>query len=182
MIRYSHGTLFGIAFKQFKIIKNIIMKSFNVKITADELKTMLKLVLLCKNPDKLADVIIGNLSKNSVGLEQVYKGLLNIFPECPYKVGQWVYVNLNEFYIWQIDKEKTRLLPQVLNNTYLPIEITDIDLYSTSPVKAKATIIKTGSDTSVTESVYAELDTITGIVENLEDFIENIEGIDNEIV
>ena len=86
-----------------------------IKISSKHIKDLIKSILKSdfnnEKQEKLAQILFNNLKITELGLEQLVNGILNIFPEENYKVGDWVYVDIE--YLWKIDKIRTKDLNHV---------------------------------------------------------------------
>jgi len=86
-----------------------------IKISINHVKDLIKSVLKSDFTDtkkeKIAQILFSNLKITELGLEQLINSILDIFPNDPYKIGDWVYVDIE--YLWKIDKIRTKDLNHV---------------------------------------------------------------------
>ncbi len=155
-------------------------KEVNVKYTTDDITQMLQKRLLVNDPAKFAELIVGHLSVNATGLEQVVKAMWDIYPTTKYCVGDFVYVDKTYLPTWRdMDLEKTLQLPGNKGNLIM-CEIVEISLYSDSPLHIKYDVIrKTGEKHH--ENYYTQDSLIDSTVENLADVLDDIEDLNNSL-
>ena len=101
--------------------------------------------------DIIAKVIVENLAKSQVGIDQLIKSFLGIEPKALFNVGDKVWVNVKHLPQWRMNlgamREKGMIFQDCLECTIL-----DIDLYTYSPLCVEYTMIE--SDGTETTSTY----------------------------
>lgn len=155
-------------------------KEVTVKYTAEDITAMLKERLLVNEPSKFAELIIGHLSQSPEGLSQVTKAMWGIYPSTKYSIGDHVYINKTNLPVWRdIDLEKTLELPGNKDGLVICV-ITAINLYSETPLLIEFKTVKKdgtiGSDT-----YYVTDNLVVDVVEDLSDFLSEIEDLNNNV-
>lgn len=155
-------------------------KEVIVKYTAEDITAMLKERLLVNDPSKFAELIIGHLSQTPEGLSQVTKAMWGIYPTTKYSIGDHVYINKTNLPIWRdIDLEKTLELPGNKDNLIVCV-ITEINLYSEVPLKIEFKTIKKDGKLG-SDIYYITNDHVVDVVEDLSDFLSEIEDLNNNV-
>ena len=123
----------------------------------------------------LADLIMGHINHSPVGLEQITKGLLGIFPTAKYSKGEFVYVPVQKLPSWRINREETLKLASCVDS-FIMAQITHVDIYDSSPYKIAYTAVLT--DGKIAETEYSVIEeTISHPAENPEEILEIIENL-----
>jgi hypothetical protein len=155
-------------------------KEVNVKYSTDDIAQMLQKRLLVNDPAKFAELLVGHLSVNATGLEQVVKAMWDIYPTTKYCVGDFIYVDKIHLPTWRdIDLEKTLQLPGNKENLIV-CEIVEINLYSDAPLSIKYDMIKKNGEKHY-ENYYTTDSLVKGTVENLADVLDDIEDLNNNV-
>ena len=155
-------------------------KEVNVKYTTDDITQMLQKRLLVNEPAKFAELLVGHLSVNATGLEQVVKAMWDIYPTTKYCVGDFVYVDKAYLPTWRdIDLERTLELPGNKDNLIV-CEIVDINIYSDSPIHIKYYMIKKNGEKHY-DNYYITDSLVKDTVENLADVLDDIEDLNNNV-
>lgn len=101
--------------------------------------------------DIIAKVIVENLAKSQVGIDQLIKSFLGIEPKALFNVGDKIWVNVKHLPQWRMDlgamREKGMIFQDCLECTIL-----EIDLYTYSSLSIEYTMIE--SDGTETTSTY----------------------------
>lgn len=144
----------------------------NVMITPSELKKV-----LIKKTDiskELADVIVGNLANSPMGLGQLTKALLGIFPDTLYKIGDFVCLPVKSIPGWKADKDAT-IKSELCKNGYIVAQICSIDPHTLNPYLVKCTVV-------ISEGNIGEVDWVTSdseIIARLDNPAEIVDIIEN---
>jgi hypothetical protein len=152
------------------------IKSISVEITIEDIEQLLEKHLVIKDKQKFAKLIVGHLSKSNIALEQIYKGLLGMYPEFNYKEGDWVYIDISNLTSWRMNKESTLKLPGTLDQC-IPCEITSVDKYNAAPYNISFKYVKKDTEEVLDETYYVEGKYIFKKVENLVDVLDELEEL-----
>lgn len=152
------------------------MKAIHVEITTEEIQQLLEKHLVIKDKENFSKLIVGHLSNSNVGLEQIYKGLLGIYPKFSYKEGDWVYVDISNLTSWRMNKDSTLKLPSTLGQ-YIPCEITSVNPYNSSPYNINFKYVKKDTEEVSDENYYVGESYIFKKVENLIDVLDEMEEV-----
>jgi len=108
---------------------------------------------LSKHPhsDIMARVIVENLAKSQVGIDQLLKSFLGIEPKALFNVGDKVWVNVKHLPTWRMNLEAMREKSMIFQDC-LECTISGIDLYMHSPLSIEYAIIE--SDGTEATSAY----------------------------
>lgn len=153
------------------------LNKINVEITDKDIKEMLRKNIVMPKASRFIDLLVGHICKDKTSMEQIYKGLLGIYPDFKYKVGEWVYVKYNNLATWRVDKEPTLALPGTKNMELIPCQIYEVDTYGEVPYKIKYQAVKEKEGKSSEQEYYVSESYIHSKVENLEDVLDEIESI-----
>lgn len=151
------------------------LNKINVEITDKDIKEMLRKNIVMPKASRFIDLLVGHICKDKTSMEQIYKGLLGIYPDFKYKVGEWVYVKYNNLATWRVDKEATLALPGTKNMELIPCQIYEVDTYGEVPYKIKYQAVK--DDKPSEQEYYVSESYIHSKVENLEDVLDELESI-----
>lgn len=154
-----------------------IDKVIQIPFTMSNIKTMFIEKTGIDGP--LADLIIGHINHSPVGLEQITKGLLGIFPTAKYSKGQFVYVPVQKLPGWRINKEETLKLASCVDS-YIMAQITHVDVYDSNPYRIVYTAVLTDGKIGETEYAANE-ETISYLAENPEEMLEIIENLNKPL-
>lgn len=129
--------------------------------------------------DDIASLIMGHINLSTMGLEQMAKALLGVFPKAKYKEGDFVYVKIKNLPGWKVDKDATAKLECATGDCVMA-QITKVDVYSSNPYTANFTAMlndgKVGQDTAV----FMDRE-IESSVENPEEILEIIENLNKPL-
>lgn len=151
-------------------------RKINVEVSTAEVKDLLLKNLHGKDASEVADIIIGQLLLTPVGIPQLFKGLLGIFPSLEYEVGDFIWVKLDYLSSWKVDKEKTKALPNYRDG-YLLCQISETNVYKGSPYKVAYDIIRSGYETLSPEVYDIEASSIKEKAEDFTDILDLLEEI-----
>jgi hypothetical protein len=160
------------------------MKAINVEITTEDIQQLLEKHLVIKDKEKFSKLIVGHLSSSNAALEQIYKGLLGIYPKFSYKQGDWVHIDISNLTSWRMNKNSTLKLPGTLDN-YIPCEITSVNPYNSAPYNISFKYVKKDTEEVLDETYYVEERYIFEKVKNIVDVLDEIEELqinDEDIV
>lgn len=106
--------------------------------------------------DIIAKVIVENLAKSQVGIDQLIKSFLGIEPKTLFNVGDKVWVNVKHLPQWRMNlgamREKGMIFQDCLECTIL-----EIDLYTYSSLSIEYTMIESdGTETTSTYTITQE--------------------------
>jgi len=106
--------------------------------------------------DIIAKVIVENLAKSQVGIDQLIKSFLGIEPKALFNVGDKVWVNVKHLPQWRMNlgamREKGMIFQDCLECTIL-----EIDLYTYSSLSIEYTMIESdGTETTSTYTITQE--------------------------
>lgn len=153
------------------------LNKINVEITDKDIKEMLRKNIVMPKASRFIDLLVGHICKDKTSMEQIYKGLLGIYPDFKYKVGEWVYVKYSNLATWRVDKEPTLALPGTKNMELIPCQIYEVDTYGEVPYKIKYQAVKEKDDKPSEQEYYVSESYIHSKVENLEDVLDELESI-----
>lgn len=150
-------------------------KVFNVNISVDDIQKILLPRIKGDNAEKLCELILAHICKSNVGMEQLFKALLNIYPEIKYKVGDFVYVPIDNTSSYNVDKLLTEKLPTVKNKLML-CQIINIDVYDYYCYTVQYEVIKTNTTipSKVSQTIAERY-----IDSKAEDVLDILEQLDN---
>lgn len=152
-------------------------KEVSVRFRGEDIKKML--INKTGLEDNLAELIMGNLAHSQVGLEQITKALLGIFPVANYKVGDFIYVPVDILPSWKMDREATKKLESCFRECIMA-QIIKVDLYSSSVYQINCTVVLSDSKVGELDTYINESD-IKGVPEKPEDILEIIENLNKEL-
>ena len=106
--------------------------------------------------DIIAKVIVENLAKSQVGIDQLIKSFMGIEPKALFNVGDKVWVNVKHLPQWRMNlgamREKGMIFQDCLECTIL-----EIDLYTYSSLSIEYTMIESdGTETTSTYTITQE--------------------------
>jgi len=151
----------------------------SINFTKEDLKDMLSKHLISKDKDKIADIIAQHISQSNVAFEQTFKAFLGIFPTLKYKKGNVVYVDITYLPTWRIDKALTLKLKGV-KDQLIPVKIIEADVYASEPYKIEYACVKSGTTEPAIESYSLHERYISYKEEDILDFIEQIDEIEEK--
>jgi hypothetical protein len=100
---------------------------FNVEIEEKELTLMLVKSIDHEHADKIAQIIICHMSKDKIGLSQLFKSFMGIIPETNFKIGDVIRVHLDHLPRWRMDLD-VMATKSMLHKNHLACVVTNIDL------------------------------------------------------
>jgi hypothetical protein len=107
--------------------------------------------------DLITDIIIGNLGETNNGLEQLYQAMSGISFKPKYKVGDEIFVRLEDVGSWRIDVPKTKSEGLLLgNDDLLKGQISHINVYHMYPYTVSVSLVGTGSASVTVQSILLE--------------------------
>ena len=106
--------------------------------------------------DVIARIVVENLAKSQVGIDQLIKSFLGIEPKALFNVGDKVWVNVKHLPQWRMNlgamREKGMIFQDCLECTIL-----EIDLYTYSSLSIEYTMIESdGTETTSTYTITQE--------------------------
>jgi hypothetical protein len=117
--------------------------SFSVDIDEEYFIDVLKSVL--KNGHDDLAVCLGSVITHDRDKEAVFKAALRIKPSLKYSVGDEIYVDLQDLYVYGIDKDAT--IDKFADNTgYISVEVIDIKPYHKECYCIKVPVVKDTDD------------------------------------
>lgn len=154
-----------------------IEKEISIRFKADDIKKML--IDKTHIRDDLAELLIGNLAHSEVGLEQLTRALLGVFPKAEYKVGDFIYVAIDCLPGWKVDKPATAKMESAVDGCVMG-QITKIDLYSSSLYEVNCkTVLVDSKISDITWNIRTS--DIKGVPEKPEEILEIIENLNKEL-
>lgn len=117
-------------------------KNITVKVTADSLKDRLRKGLVLSYPELLTTVIIENLARTEVGLEQLFKAFSGIEDKPKFRVGEHMMLTQDAAYTWKYDKTKMEEAG-LLFQERIKCQILSIDMYKKAPYEVTYTALNT---------------------------------------
>jgi hypothetical protein len=154
-------------------------QEISINFTKEDLKDMLSKHLIGKDKDKISDIIAQHISQSSIAFEQTFKAFLGIFPTLKYKKGNVVYVNFAYLPTWRIDRDLTLKLKGI-RDELIPVKIIEADIYAPEPYKVEFACVKSGATEPVIESYSLHERHISHKEEDILDFIEQIDEIEEK--
>jgi hypothetical protein len=154
-------------------------QEISINFTKEDLKDMLSKHLIGKDKDKISDIIAQHISQSSIAFEQTFKAFLGIFPTLKYKKGNVVYVNFSYLPTWRIDRDLTLKLKGV-RDELIPVKIIEADVYAPEPYKIEFACVKSGAKEPAIESYSLHERYINHKEEDILDFIEQIDEIEEK--
>jgi hypothetical protein len=154
-------------------------QEISINFTKEDLKDMLSKHLISKDKDRIADIIAQHISQSSIAFEQTFKAFLGIFPTLKYKKGNVVYVNFSYLPTWRIDRDLTLKLKGV-RDELIPVKIIEADVYAPEPYKIEFACVKSGAKEPAIESYSLHERYINHKEEDILDFIEQIDEIEEK--
>ncbi len=100
---------------------------FNVEIEEKELTQMLVKSIDHIHADKIAKILMMHLSKDHMGMSQLFKAFMGIIPETNFKIGDIVRVHIDNLPKWRMSLSKMQS-NGMLHKNHLSCIITGIDL------------------------------------------------------
>lgn len=128
----------------------------NVAVKVSELQAELKKIIKSPHNDLISKIIIGNLSKSSEGLGQLFKSLSGITNELPWKVGMDILVKKMAIYSSKIDWP-ANIEKGLCHQELIKARIIGIDIYTYSQINIEFELIDVlGQLVTSTQTVSAE--------------------------
>jgi len=88
----------------------------DVTISVESIRDGLRKLLISEHSALITKVIIGQLEKTDVGLEQLYKAMSGVQDKLKYKIGDYVMVSMDILHTWKFDKNKSEIAGLVKQN------------------------------------------------------------------
>jgi len=108
---------------------------------------------LSKHPhcDVIAKIIVENLAKSPVGIDQLIKSFMGIEPKALFNVGDKVWVNIKHLPNWRMNLEVMKEKGMIFKDC-VECNILEIDLYTSSPLRVEYALIE--SDNTESTATY----------------------------
>jgi len=101
--------------------------------------------------DIMARVIVENLIKSQVGIDQLIKSFMGIEPKALFNVEDKVWVNVKHLPTWRMNREAMQEKGIIFQDCIL-CTIVEIDLYTSCPIKVE--YVQINSNNEEEEVVY----------------------------
>jgi hypothetical protein len=137
----------------------------NIEVTTEHLSKLLSSKLKIKD-DKLCNLIVKNLEKSPVGMEQLCKALVfEDYPVCTLNVGDEVYVKEKDLHYWYHDKVAMKEQGFYYPGDKLKATIKSIDLYESDPICVEYFMIHKDTNKEMMNSTGVRLYEVTPLTD-----------------
>lgn len=128
-----------------------------VKVPIQSIRDSLRKKIVSEHSDLITEIIMGNLLKTQVGLQQLYNAFGGVRDVYRFKPGDKVYIEIDSIgYSWKFNKDKTKLSDKYKDGRILSIVLA-IDKHSQYPYKIQSTCLDdTGTEVKIESDVMEE--------------------------
>jgi hypothetical protein len=151
-------------------------KKLMIEISCTDLRNLLAKYLKIDNSYEVANLIVGQMQLTEIGVSQLFKSLLGIFPTLEYKIGDFVWINIANLGSWRMDKVKTSTLPTCREDMLL-CKIVETNVYRGSPYKVVFDIIRDKETDIKTDMSDVSASAIREKAEHYLDILELLEKL-----
>lgn len=135
-----------------------IKAELTIKIEVGELRGKLEKMITSEHSPLIAKIIIANLQRTEVGLEQLFAALSGIERTAKFRILDTVRIPKGAVYSWEYDEPNTTKAGLLQKEEFAGV-VTNVDLQRSAPYEVKVNM-RDSSDKPITRNVWVPEESI----------------------